>query len=81
MATERMSGVVDPEKLYTKQNCIGMDARCLHEHPERTSLIRNRRWQLWQGIQRVSPHTFSLVLDTRGNDFEDAASTNVQDRQ
>jgi hypothetical protein len=46
-----VSGVVDPETLYTKQNCIGKPFALPSDR--RPMLIRYRRWQLWQGLQRV----------------------------
>lgn len=47
-----MSGVVDPETLYTKQNCIGMLATIFGFT---TILIIYRRWQLWKSLQGASP--------------------------
>ena len=46
-----MSGVVDPETLYTKQNCIG--ALCGLCWGSERELTFCRWWQLWQSVQRV----------------------------
>jgi hypothetical protein len=50
-----MQGVVDPETLYMKQNCIGMSGHyCQSERLEIKTLliasIPDRWWQLWQGL-------------------------------
>ena len=46
------SGGLDPESLYTRQNCIGTYGV---ESSPWMQLMRNilRRWELWEGLQRV----------------------------
>jgi serine/threonine-protein kinase 24/25/MST4 len=57
-----MSGVVDPETLYTKQNCIGMLATI---SGSTTILIFYRRWQFWKSLQGASSF-LPLFSNSRG---------------
>lgn len=46
-----MSGVVDPDTLYTKQNCIGISSPPFPEcGPDAYFVTSFRRWQFWQGL-------------------------------
>ena len=45
-----MSGSVDPDTLYTKQNCIGT----AHDNKVRGPILIRLRWrELRKGVQRV----------------------------
>jgi hypothetical protein len=54
-----MSGVVDPETLYTKQNCIGMLATI---SGLTTILIIYRWWQFWKSLQGASSFSDSSKI-------------------
>lgn len=50
MAAATDGGWVDPEVLYSRQNCIGLS----QWHSSKIDILTNARWwQLWKGLQRV----------------------------
>lgn len=58
MATATDGGLVDPEVLYSRQNCIGLSQR----YSSKIVILTNARWwQLWKSLQGVdSPLTVIL---------------------